>query len=162
MTGVQTCALPICFPVTILCSLNENGISESILRLKARFPMQFTYYERFDVNTLYEELRCSDTLLFPSNYENEASPLVVHEAQYAGVICLTSEAGTLTSEILFPGEANQKFLALDNLVKKIEDLATFKACSSQEYYDCRERIRSEAFLRGKFELSRARNLFVEE
>ena len=147
------------FRAVLMGSNSQAEFKETILRLQSRFPNQFTYHSEFHGNTLHQELKTSDVLLLPSNYENEASPLVVHEAQYSGVICVTSEAGTLGSEVLTPGEASGKFLAFADLVKKVEYLISAKALSIEEYYLDRETMRLDAVERGKLAIMTASRLF---
>jgi glycosyltransferase involved in cell wall biosynthesis len=140
---------------------SQSQFTEKILRLQSSFPSQFSYQAAFDGNMLYENLKNSDVLLFPSTYENEASPLVVHEAQYCGVICVTSAAGTLISEVLQPGVASVEFLYFANLVSKVEELAAIKSLSPEEYYRDREIMRLNAIDRGSISIMTATSLFLE-
>jgi glycosyltransferase involved in cell wall biosynthesis len=140
---------------------SHSQFTEKIQQLQSSFPSQFSYQAAFDANMLYENLKNSDVLLFPSTYENEASPLVVHEAQYCGVICVTSVAGTLISEVLQPGVASVEFLYFANLVSKVEELAAFKSLSPEEYYRDREIMRLNAIDRGSISIMTATSLFLE-
>lgn len=135
--------------------------SKRILNLETRFPSQFSYQATFDSDQLHQSLIKSDVLLFPSTYENESSPLVVHEAQYCGVICVASAIGTLTSEVLKPGVASRDLLLFSNLTSKIEELASFKFASPEEYYLSREDMRQSAIKRGKSSVIEASFFFLD-
>ena len=149
------------YSAILMGSDSQSQFTERIVRLQSRYPTQFNYQAAFDGNTLHENLKNSDVLLFPSNYENEASPLVVHEAQYCGVICVTSEAGTLISEVLQPGAASREFLFVAKLVRKVEELASIKSLSPEAYYRDREIMRLNAINQVNVSMMTAKNLFSE-
>jgi len=150
------------FSAILMGSDSQFQFTDRILRLQTRYPTQFKYHAAFDGNFLHENLMNSDVLLFPSNYENEASPLVVHEAQYCGVICVTSEAGTLISEVLQPGVASREFLFVPELIRKVEELATIKSLSPGVYYRDREIMRLNAIDQANDSTMIAKSLFSED
>jgi len=150
------------YSAILMGSDSQSQFTEIILRLQSCYPAQFSYQAAFDGNMLYENLNNSDVLLFPSTYVNEASPLVVHEAQYCGVLCVTSDAGTLISEVLQPGVASSEFLLFANLVRKVEELASVKFLSLEQYYRDREIMRLNAIDRGSISIMTAQSLFPED
>ena len=83
----------------------EPKILQTIKKLARDFPNRFEYVEQYDELTLSRTLTETTFFLFPSQYMNEASPLVVLEAQALGNICITSDAGSLTTDVLPPGRA---------------------------------------------------------
>ena len=89
---------------------SESKIFNEIDELKTYFGARFTYLSSFNTETLNEILKRSDFFLFPSTYKIEASPLVVLEAQAAGLIAITSDVGCLTRDVISPGCA----LSIDN------------------------------------------------
>ena len=91
--------------VTFLGPTIENRISREIESLCKDFPERFSYVAEYDESTLSAALQYSTYYLFPSRYSNEASPLVVLEAQSLGNICLTSDVGSLRTDVLPPGVA---------------------------------------------------------
>lgn len=90
---------------TFLGPTTNLEIENEILALKSIFKNQFEYVENYTEVEFAEILEHSTFFLFPSKYLNEASPLVVLEAQAAGNICITSQIGTLKTDVLPPGEA---------------------------------------------------------
>jgi glycosyltransferase involved in cell wall biosynthesis len=89
--------------LTILGPSGDKTILHELTRLSIDFPEQFTYFGAYTEIELLKELGSSMLFLFPSEYKNEASPLVVLEAQALGNICITTEIGSLPSEVLKPG-----------------------------------------------------------
>ena len=85
--------------------LSDRNVSDAIDKLKADFPERFEHIGSYDEITLSNSLQESTYFLFPSRYTNEASPLVVLEAQSLGNICITSDVGTLGTDVLLPGTA---------------------------------------------------------
>lgn len=84
---------------------SETDIFQAIEKLKKEFPLRFNHIGIYDEITLSQSLIDSTFFLFPSRYSNEASPLVVLEAQSLGNICITSDIGTLGTDVLSPGSA---------------------------------------------------------
>ena len=82
--------------VTFLGPIMEIPISKEILNLKGDFGDRFEHISNYDEKVLRTKLNASSYFLFPSRYLNEASPLVVLEAQALGNICITSDLGSLT------------------------------------------------------------------
>jgi len=89
--------------VTFLGPIMEIPISKEILNLKGDFGDRFEHISNYDEKVLRTKLNASSYFLFPSRYLNEASPLVVLEAQALGNICITSDLGSLTYDVLSPG-----------------------------------------------------------
>jgi glycosyltransferase involved in cell wall biosynthesis len=87
----------------ILGGTRENKIMNSIQRLKKKYPNQFTHSDLYTADQLSRNLTESDILLFPSQYKNEASPLVILEAQSLGVLVAATDIGTINTEVLQPG-----------------------------------------------------------
>lgn len=85
--------------------ISEEEIFQAIEKLKRDFPLRFDHIGIYDEITLSKTLHDSTYFLFPSHYSNEASPLVVLEAQSLGNICITSNVGTLSTDVLSPGTA---------------------------------------------------------
>jgi glycosyltransferase involved in cell wall biosynthesis len=83
----------------------DAEILEAIENLKQDFPLRFDHIGHYDETMLTRSLQDSSYFLFPSRYSNEASPLVVLEAQAIGNICITSNVGTLSTDVLSPGLA---------------------------------------------------------
>lgn len=90
---------------TIMGPTDDITIQDKIAQLKNDFPRQITYIGEYSEDELYKELSDSMFFLFPSEYKNEAAPLVVLEAQALGKICITSNIGSLASQVLEPGVA---------------------------------------------------------
>lgn len=88
---------------TFLGPAIDNHISREIESLCEDFPNRFFYVAEYDEIALSTALQYSTYYLFPSRYSNEASPLVVLEAQALGNICLTSDVGSLRSDVIAPG-----------------------------------------------------------
>ena len=88
---------------TFLGPIMELPISKEILNLKDEFGDRFEHISIYDENVLQSKLYASSYFLFPSRYVNEASPLVVLEAQALGNICITSDLGSLSHDVLSPG-----------------------------------------------------------
>ena len=88
---------------TFLGPAIDNHISREIESLCEDFPNRFYYVAEYDEIVLSKALQYSTYYLFPSRYSNEASPLVVLEAQALGNVCLTSDVGSLRSDVIPPG-----------------------------------------------------------
>ena len=84
---------------------NDKSIINAINNLANQFPNRFRYISEYDETILRRELSDTTYFLFPSLYKNEASPLVVLEAQALGNICFTTNLGSLSENVIAPGEA---------------------------------------------------------
>jgi glycosyltransferase involved in cell wall biosynthesis len=115
-------------------------------QLRAELDEQVTYLGPLygaDKERFYREL---DIFLFPTNYANEAEPLVVFEALRHGVFVIACDRGAI-SEMLQHG-AGLTFAAKDivelaaiNITKLIEDRAALAAAQSSSQRQA-QRIRS--------------------
>ncbi len=85
--------------------ITDPVIFQALEKMKRDFPQRFDHIGPYDELTLSRNLQDSTYFLFPSRYSNEASPLVVLEAQALGNICITSDVGTLRTDVLSPGAA---------------------------------------------------------
>jgi glycosyltransferase involved in cell wall biosynthesis len=83
----------------------DSHIAEELTNLKKQFSDRFHHIDSYDEHTLTIELQKSTYFLFPSRYSNEASPLVVLEAQALGNICVTTDVGSLCADVIAPGNA---------------------------------------------------------
>jgi glycosyltransferase involved in cell wall biosynthesis len=83
----------------------ELPIIEELANLQREFPNRFCHIDSYEETVLTEKLQASTFFIFPSRYLNEASPLVVMEAQSLGNICFTSQIGSLATDVLPPGES---------------------------------------------------------
>ena len=105
----------------LLGPTSDDGIAFKIKSVFEDFPDRFTYISSFDTSTLATNLRRSDIFVFPSSYSNEASPLVLLEAQYMGNIVLGSDVGAISEIVLQPGRVvalNEFQATLENLVNQ--------------------------------------------
>jgi glycosyltransferase involved in cell wall biosynthesis len=83
--------------------LTTDKCNTTIQRLIETYSNRFEILKEFSDLDLSIYLRESDFFLFPSRYRNEAAPLVVLEAQAAGLICFTSDIGSLEELVISPG-----------------------------------------------------------
>lgn len=88
---------------TFLGPAQNSHVSKEIESLCNDYPTRFHHIAEYDEITLSNALQSSTYFLFPSRYSNEASPLVVLEAQALGNICITSDIGSLRSDVITPG-----------------------------------------------------------
>lgn len=93
------------FEVNFLGPCVDPIISDKIQILENRFPGQVFHNSQYDSKLLSQVLSKTTIFLFPSRYRNEASPLVVLEAQAAGAIVFSSDVGCLTEDVISPGQA---------------------------------------------------------
>lgn len=100
--------------------VKDSDIREKIFELKRDFPHSFTHIEEYIHTELHQILFDCDFFLFPSKYENEAAPLVVYEAQFNGLVCYTSQAGSLQSIVAAPGVTVEMEDWLSTIMKIIE------------------------------------------
>ncbi len=87
----------------LLGNTSNKDIITTIEALKNNYPNQFFYTQNYSPEILTEILRESDIFLFPSNYKNEAAPVVILEAQALGVFVAATNIGTISSDIIYPG-----------------------------------------------------------
>jgi glycosyltransferase involved in cell wall biosynthesis len=87
----------------ILGGTTNIKIINTIEELKRKYPNQFTYSAQYTAELLQRNLSDSDILLFPSHYKNEASPIVILEAQTMGVFVASTDVGTISTEVMHPG-----------------------------------------------------------
>lgn len=85
--------------------ITDPTIYQATEKMKRDFPDRFEHIGLYDEIILSKSLQDSTYFLFPSRYSNEASPLVVLEAQALGNVCITSDVGTLGTDVLSPGSA---------------------------------------------------------
>lgn len=85
--------------------ITDPAIFQATEKMKHDFSNRFEHIGLYDEVTLSKNLQDSTYFLFPSRYSNEASPLVVLEAQALGNVCITSDVGTLRTDVLSPGAA---------------------------------------------------------
>jgi glycosyltransferase involved in cell wall biosynthesis len=90
---------------TFLGPAGDSHVAHELTNLKKQFSDRFHHIDVYDEHTLTIELQKSTYFLFPSRYSNEASPLVVLEAQALGNICVTSDVGSLCADVITPGSA---------------------------------------------------------
>ncbi len=88
---------------TFLGPAQDSHVTKEIESLCKDYPNRFHHIAEYDEITLSNALQESTYFLFPSRYSNEASPLVVLEAQALGNICITSDVGSLRSDVIPPG-----------------------------------------------------------
>lgn len=100
--------------------VDDNVVKDIILELKKDFPDNFTHLENYVNSELHQILFDCDYFLFPSKYVNEAAPLVVYEAQFNGLVCYTSKAGSLESIVVTPGETIKIEDWLSSITERIE------------------------------------------
>jgi glycosyltransferase involved in cell wall biosynthesis len=107
-------------------SVSEGNIREKISELENSFPDNFAYIQGYHHTDLPQILFDCDFFLFPSKYENEAAPLVVYEAQFNGLVCFTSKAGSLESIVVEPGRTVEieDWLATITNVLKTESVSS--------------------------------------
>ena len=91
--------------VTFLGPAANSEIALELNGLELKFVNRFRHLSSYQEKVLAQALQLSSFYIFPSQYANEASPLVVLEAQALGNICMTSDVGTLTTDVLPPGHA---------------------------------------------------------
>jgi glycosyltransferase involved in cell wall biosynthesis len=109
--------------VTFLGPAANSDITNELIGLEHKFINRFKHVSSYQEQALTQTLQLSTFFIFPSQYANEASPLVVLEAQSLGNICLTSNVGTLATDVLPPGRA----VPLDDWQEKtIELLMEFR------------------------------------
>jgi glycosyltransferase involved in cell wall biosynthesis len=104
----------------LLGPVENLQILEKIMILQQLYPGRFIHTGRYDSALLSNVLSQTDFFLFPSNYMNEASPIVVLEAQCAGVTVIASNAGTIESEILAPGCSVELNRWVETVTEKVE------------------------------------------
>jgi glycosyltransferase involved in cell wall biosynthesis len=113
--------------------ITDPVIFQATEKLKRDFRNRFEHIGPYDSVTLSKNLQDSTYFLFPSRYSNEASPLVVLEAQALGNVCITSDVGTLHTDVLPPGAAvgMETWLAkaLEVIQQNKSDLPTTKLIS---------------------------------
>jgi len=107
---------------TIMGPATETAIKEEIKNLSRDFPNNFRFYDKYSPNLLSEVLDITTFYLFPSKYLNEASPLVVLEAQSLGNICMTSTVGSLPDDVIPPGTCVEINQWPDKVIQRIIDL----------------------------------------
>ncbi len=130
----------------LLGPVEDLQILDKVMSLQFLFPNRFIYTAQYDSFLLSKVLSQTDFFLFPSNYRNEASPIVVLEAQCAGVTVIASNVGTIESEILIPGcsvELNRWF---ETVTDKVESMNSWPKERIIEY----RRI-SRSRMQGKME-----------
>jgi len=113
----------------LLGPTKNEAISDRIQKLILDFPGRFSYSTFYDTTMLIEELNKSDIFIFPSTYVNEASPLVVLEAQFLGNVVLANDIGAISEIVLSPG----KTVSLHQFQNSLEELINqfFRQIKSQ-------------------------------
>jgi glycosyltransferase involved in cell wall biosynthesis len=106
----------------LLGSTSNIRIINAIEGLKSKYPNQFSYSDQYSPDLLRRNLSDSDILLFPSHYKNEASPIVILEAQTMGVLVAATDIGTIRSEVIHPGFSVQIANYQDELSKLVKCL----------------------------------------
>jgi glycosyltransferase involved in cell wall biosynthesis len=106
----------------LLGSTINIRIIDAIEGLKSKYPNQFSYSDQYSAELLCRNLSDSDILLFPSHYKNEASPLVILEAQTMGVLVAATDIGTINTEVIHPGFSVQMANYQYELDKLVENL----------------------------------------
>jgi len=115
-------------------------IFKAIENLKQDFPLRFEHIGQYDESILTRSLQDSSYFLFPSHYSNEASPLVVLEAQSLGNICITSNVGTLSTDVLSPGLA----VDIKNWHKTVLEIVQLKRFNHLNLKLATDRIREKS------------------
>ena len=106
----------------ILGGTTNIEILNTIEGLKRKYPNQFTYSDQYTAELLQRNLSDSDILLFPSRYKNEASPIVILEAQTKGLFVAATDIGTISTEVMHPGFSVQIANYQDELHKLVQFL----------------------------------------
>jgi len=107
----------------ILGGTTNLKIINTIEGLKHKYPNQFSYTYQYDAEVLRRNLSDSDILLFPSHYKNEASPIVILEAQTMGVFVAATDIGTISTEVMHPSFSVQIANYQDELHKLVQFLS---------------------------------------
>lgn len=110
-----------------------SDVENEIIRVKEIFRERFNHMSAYEVRKLAQVLSQTTFYLFPSKYINEASPLVVLEAQAAGNVCFTSDIGSLTTDVIAPGFASSILNWHERVIKKIEELKLNPENLHEEY-----------------------------
>jgi glycosyltransferase involved in cell wall biosynthesis len=105
---------------SLLGPVEDLRILKKVINLQHLYPGRFIHTGNYDSSLLSAILSQTDFFLFPSNYKNEASPIVVLEAQSAGVAVIASNVGTIGSEILAPGCSVELNRWLETVIDKVE------------------------------------------
>ena len=143
MTGVQTCALPICHVVPDFKEEFEAFLPAS---------NHVRYCGVFDSakDNVYQKLNEYDVLLFPTRWEGEGVPGILVEAKMAGLAVIASRQNynaELVREDLQEGillndqYAEEMFQAIGLLSKQSDKLQTIKNAS----YTSRKRFSLEEY-----------------
>jgi glycosyltransferase involved in cell wall biosynthesis len=82
---------------------SDDTIKKRIADLQKDFPANFHYKDAYNLSDIPELTKSAQVFLFPSSYTNEAAPLVVYEAQLMGLVCLTTNVGSLPTVVKEPG-----------------------------------------------------------
>lgn len=117
----------------ILGPVKDFRILEKLVDLHQRFPTRFNHTSNYDSTLLSKVLLETDFFLFPSNYSNEASPLVVLEAQSAGVTVIASNIGTIETEIVAPGCSVNLSKWIETVTDRIEEVNSWPNKTFSEY-----------------------------
>jgi glycosyltransferase involved in cell wall biosynthesis len=141
--------------VTFLGPIMELPISKEILNLKDEFGDRFEHISIYDEDVLQSKLYASSYFLFPSRYINEASPLVVLEAQALGNICITSDIGSLSHDVLSPGCA----VKIDSWNSSVIDTVAMFRNKNLDLIKYSKQIQLEMFLRAELSSKQIAEVF---
>jgi glycosyltransferase involved in cell wall biosynthesis len=134
----------------LLGPVEDMEILEKIVCLQQRYPDRFIHIGKYDSSLLSNVLSDTDFFLFPSNYRNEASPIVVLEAQCAGVAVVASNVGTIGSEILAPGCSVELNRWVETVTDKVETMNSWPKEKITEYRrNSKSRMQEEMEYLGK-------------
>jgi glycosyltransferase involved in cell wall biosynthesis len=134
----------------LLGPVEDMGILKKIVCLQQLYPDRFIHIGKYDSSLLSNVLTVTDFFLFPSNYRNEASPIVVLEAQCAGVAVVASNVGTIGSEILAPGCSVELNRWVDTVTDKVETMNSWPKEKIMEYRrNSKSRMQEEMECLGK-------------
>ncbi len=119
---------------------SDDSVKARITNLQKEFPTNFHYKSVYNSNDIPELTQNAHVFLFPSSYTNEAAPLVVYEAQLMGLVCLTTNVGSLPTVVKAPGAS---FGLSDWEDRVIDYLMKIHLLTDDERVEFFQRVRKE-------------------